>query len=478
MSIHAWFRLPRVRRGLAVSLVVLSTGGLVLARTPAGAGARVTPDTRVTLAGGANSTTFRGPGVSGRVALSHGNVLAQGEQRVFAEIDLKADVVDRAPVRAPLSLALVLDTSGSMGGEKIEQAKQSAIRLIREMRDDDEIAFVRYASDTEVVQRLSRVREVRESLIARVSQLSASGGTNIPPALDAAVAALASASAGRVRRVVLASDGLDASRAQAERVARAAAVSGLTVSSMGIGLDFDEAYMGAVAVAGHGNFAFVKDAAALATFLHRELEETATTVAQNVTARLRLPEGVRFVQAIGADGRVGSDGELALSVGSLFAGDERRVVVELGVSMPLGAARGFEGMVSWSGVSADTATARFGGLGLRGTDDPLAVEAGRDGAVIANAVSVLASLRQIEAAEAYARGDSGRAQALVDQNERDLRAAASAAPAPAATALAAQERSYAEAKKTFAKPRSEHTNAAAKAGAARDFNNLGRAAGY
>lgn len=478
MSIHAWFRLPRVRRGLAVSLVVLSTGGLVLARTPAGAGGRVTPDTRVTLAGGANATTFRGPGVSGRVAFSHGSVLAQGEQRVFAEIDLKADAAERAPVRAPLSLAVVLDTSGSMGGEKIEQAKQAAIKLIRDMRDDDEIAFVRYASDAEVVQRMARVRDVREALIARVSALSASGGTNIPPALDAAVAALAGASAGRVKRVVLASDGLDSSRAQAELIARNAAAGGLTVSSMGIGLDFDEAYMGGVAVAGRGNFAFVKDASALATFLRRELEETASTVAQNVTARLRLPEGARFVQAIGAEGRVGSGGELALSVGSLFAGDERRVVVELAVSAPLGVSRAFDGAVSWSGFAGDTATARFGGLTVKGTDDPLAVEAGRDGAVVANAVSVLASLRQIEAAEAYARGDGARAQALVDQNERDLRAAAAAAPAPVATALAAQERSYAESKKDFAKPRSQHTNAAAKAGAARDFNNLGRSSKF
>ena len=43
MSIQRWFRLPRVRRGLAVSLVVLSTGGLVLARTPPCAGSPERP---------------------------------------------------------------------------------------------------------------------------------------------------------------------------------------------------------------------------------------------------------------------------------------------------------------------------------------------------------------------------------------------------------------------------------------------------
>ena len=363
-SIHAWFRRSRVRSGLAVSLVVLSTGGLVLARTPLGGVAMTGPDTHVTLAGGSNATTFKGPGVSGRIALSHTKVLARGDQRVFAEIDLKADPAEQRVARAPLSIAIVLDTSGSMGGEKIEQAKRSAIRMIREMRDDDEIAFVRYASDTELVQPLARVGYVREALIARVQGISAGGGTNIPPALSQGLAALATASAGRVKRVVLASDGLDSSRVVAEQIARDASGRGVTVSSMGIGLDFDEGYMGGVAVAGHGNFAFVKDASALATFLHRELEETATTMAQNVTARVRLPDGFHFVRAIGGSGHV-EGGDLVVSAGSLFAGDERRIIVELGASVPLGQTRGFEGSVGWQAIGGDTA--RYGSSALVST---------------------------------------------------------------------------------------------------------------
>ena len=474
MSIHTWFRLPRIRRGLAASVLVLSTGGLVLARTPAGASTPGARETRVTLAGGSNAATFRGPGVRGRFALSHAAVLARGPQRLYAEIDLKADAAERRVERAPLALAVVLDTSGSMGGEKIDRAKDSIIRLLREMRDDDEIAFVRYASDTELVQPLARVGSVREALIRRVQQVEASGGTNIPPALVQGLGALALASKGRVRRVVLASDGLDASRALSEQIARDSTSRGITVSSMGIGLDFDEGYMGGVAVAGHGNFAFVKDGAALATFLHRELEETATTTAQGVVAHLRLPEGVRFVRAIGAEGRLGAGGEVELSVGALFAGDEQRVLVELEATVPLGERRAFEGSVAWSVVGGDTATARFAGVSVSGSDDALAVDQGRDGAVLANATSVLASARQIEAAEAYERGDNGRATALIEDNERALAAAAAAAPPAALPALMEQRRAYGETKRAFAAPPSEGSRAAAKAGAARDFGNMNR----
>ena len=463
MSIQAWFRPSRVRRSIAAGLVVLSTGGLVLARTPAGNGLSGGPETHVALAGGSNAASFSGPGVRGRFALSHTAVLAGGDRRVFAELDLRADPGDRPVTRAPLSIAVVLDTSGSMGGEKIDEAKRSCVKLVRDMRDDDEIAFVRYASDTELVQPLARVGQVREALIARIEAIQAGGGTNIPPALAQAMRALADAGKGRVRRVVLASDGLDQSRALAEQYAKSSADQGVTVSSMGIGLDFDEGYMGGVARAGHGNFGFVKDGASLATFLHRELEETATTTVEAVSARVRLPEGVRFVQATGAAAQQLGSGEIELTVGSLFAGDVRRVLVELTASVAAGESRGFEGSVAWSAVGGDTATARFGGVALAGSSDALAVEAGRDGAVLANATSVLASTRQIEAAAAYARGDDARAQALIEQNVSDLRAAAAVAPAAAAP-LQAQVAEYEGNRRSFAAPRgSDVGRAAAKA---------------
>ena len=74
---------------------------------------------------------------------------------------ITADAAERAQQRAPLSIAVVLDTSGSMGGEKIEQAKQAVVRLIRDLRDDDEGAFLRYSTDSEIAQPLARAGAVR-----------------------------------------------------------------------------------------------------------------------------------------------------------------------------------------------------------------------------------------------------------------------------------------------------------------------------
>src|SRR6185295_6413432 len=149
-----------------------------------GAVAAVTPS-------GLNTTSFAGPGAHGTFALSHTKILSGGEQRVFAELVLKADPAEQAKERAPLSMAIVLDTSGSMAGEKIDQAKQSVIQLLRDLRDDDEIALVRYSTESEVVQPLARAGRVRADLISRVEGLSAGVGTNIAPALSQGLSTLA-----------------------------------------------------------------------------------------------------------------------------------------------------------------------------------------------------------------------------------------------------------------------------------------------
>ncbi len=475
--LRSMFRTTRVRRGIAACAVILAAGGLVLFRAPS-PGQNGFTTTTIATPSGPTTATFTGPGAHGRLSLSHGKLLGGAPRTFYAELVLSADAGDEAKQRAPLSLAVVLDTSGSMGGEKIEQAKNSVIDLLRTMHADDEIALIRYDSESSVVQPLTRLGNVRDDLIRRVREIQSSGGTNIPPALQKGLAQLEEAGRGRVRRVVLVSDGLDSTRVQAEELARTSAQRGVTISSMGIGLDFDEAYMGGVARLGRGNFAFVKDTSALAGFLKREVKEGATTTLENATASLSLPEGVRFVRAVGADARPTEGGGVELSLGSLFSGDERRVVIELTGDIPTGALRDLGGQVTWSRVGGGSAEASIAGLQVGGASDSREVEEARNGAVLASAVSALASIRQLEATEAYNRGDGARAQALIEENESELAVAATAAPVAVAQALDRQRADYGEAKRAFAAapPASPEGKAAAKAGAAKDIANMARPA--
>lgn len=471
-SWQSWFRVPRVRRGLALGAVVLSCGGLVLYKAPAQARSAFS----MTAAAGKNASSFSGPGVHGSIALSQAKVLAGQRQPVYAEIKLTADATTPAKERAPIAMAVVLDTSGSMSGEKITEARRAVLALLRDMRDDDEIAFVRYSSSSELVQPLARVGDVRASLESRIQELRADGGTNIASGLSTGRAALGRADSGRIKRIVLVSDGLDGSRASSEALARSSFDSGITVSSLGVGLDFDESYMGSVATNGHGNFAFVKDGADMTAFLRKELVETSSTTIEHAKVRVRIPAGARFVRASGADARVDGD-EVELTFGALFSGDQRRALVELDTRLDEGEARSITATATWDRIGGGAERAQAKPILLVATRDAAEVDRDRDGEVLASVTSVLASQRQLEAAQAWSAGDLKKADSLIQQNLADLTTARAAAPKAAADALGRQAESYEEDKKAFAAPATEAGRVRAKAAAQKDLGNMGRA-GY
>jgi hypothetical protein len=165
-------------------------------------------------------------------------------------------------------------------------------------------------------------------------------------------------------------------------------------------------------------------------------------------------------------------------MGALFAGDERRVVLELDVDAPLGASLPIDARVSWLPVGDELATVSLEQLRLATTDSEAAMKATRDGAVWSSGVSAMASLRQLEATEAYAKGDAGRARQLISENKAELEEAAVSAPAPAAEALRAQAGDYDDTLDKFksADPSSAEGRAAAKSAAEADSKNLDRAA--
>src|SRR5262249_34955167 len=160
-------------------------------------------------------------------------------------------------------------------------------------------------------------------------------------------------------------------------------------------------------------------------------------------------------------------------LGSLFAGDERRAIVELTSSLETGDVRAIDAQASWSRVGGATADVTIPRLDVTAVASDDEVDRARDGAVFASATSAFASQREVEAAEAYAHGDSVRAQALIDQNIAALGAAASAAPAPAAASLAKQSAEYKLHKSSFAAtaPGSDEGKRAAKSAAAKDMSN-------
>lgn len=445
--LHALLSQRKVARALAAGSVALATGGIVLLRAPHPGAAAPKADVTVTPAGGgatAPRAEFRGPWAHGRVALSQGRVEAGGTRQVYAEIRVAAD--ERAPdaEARPVAMALVLDVSGSMDGEKIAQARESVLAMVDQMRDTDHIALVTYSDSARVVQPLALVRDVRSRLHAVVPTIGIEGGTNIPSGLQLGAQTLAEAPSGLVRRVVLMSDGRDGSGRSVEAIAgdvRLRADQGVTLSSLGVGADYDESYMTRLADAGRGNYEFLRDGAQLRAFLGRELQQATRTTVERAVAEVTLPAGWRLTRAYGAEASV-SGSTVRLPVGALYAGDERRLVLDLAVDAPaLGAvsAGALTASVSWhASPERRDVNVAAGPLALAVAPSAADALASRDATVHGEAEAVAVAARQQEAVNAWREGRVAQAQAAARQNLATLRALQAAAPSPGRAAQIAQ----------------------------------------
>jgi Ca-activated chloride channel family protein len=199
---------------------------------------------------------------------------AQKDLQVLIRIPAKAEVRER---HTPLSVALVLDRSGSMRGARLEAAKGAVKHFIDQLNPNDEVCLVTYDEQVAVPLPLTKVSGFRPLLPEILSSISSGGSTNLHAGWLEGAQQLAPESGGsKICRVVLLSDGkanagLQGVRTICDQVSQLAAA-GITTSTIGIGLDFNEYLMTEIAIAGHGTAMYGDRAEDLIEPLESEVE--------------------------------------------------------------------------------------------------------------------------------------------------------------------------------------------------------------
>jgi len=119
----------------------------------------------------------------GMQALAH----ASGKNRFFW-LSITPDI--QSEKVAAKNLTLVIDTSGSMSGKKMEQAQNALRFCIENLNEEDRFEIIRFSTEAESLagKLLPATRENRKRAIAFINQLQAIGGTNIEDALNMALA--------------------------------------------------------------------------------------------------------------------------------------------------------------------------------------------------------------------------------------------------------------------------------------------------
>jgi Ca-activated chloride channel family protein len=148
-----------------------------------------------------------GPQLTLRAEVGTPVVLSGGSRTAYLKVGLTGFELPDSKARAPVNLAIVLDRSSSMSGEKIQRAKEAAIMVVDRLRDDDIVAVISYDSVVEVLVPATRASE-REHIRNKIRALDARGMTALFAGVSKGAQELRKFLSGdHVNRVILLSDG-------------------------------------------------------------------------------------------------------------------------------------------------------------------------------------------------------------------------------------------------------------------------------
>jgi Ca-activated chloride channel family protein len=266
------------------------------------------------------------------------------EDGSFRHVDFHLQV-NAAPktdaARTPLTLALVLDRSGSMQGEKIQIAKEAALRVLDRLDERDQAALVVFDDRIDVVQAKAAVTPaLKASVRAALSLIEARANTALHEGWLTGCRAIASENAAGdagVSRCFLLTDGLaNVGITDPEQIAGEAAGirehAGIGTSTFGIGTDYNELLLGPMAVAGGGQFHHLRTAEEIANTFIGELGDLLAVSASQVRLEIEVqPEiQVDLISAYWSSTESSTVTRCALSIGDLASGEERHVVARFG----------------------------------------------------------------------------------------------------------------------------------------------------
>lgn len=368
---------------------------------------------------------------------------ADGETYVGLWVDTPRSA---AASRAPLDVALVVDTSGSMSGEKIENARTAAASFIDGLAEGDVVSLYAFSDSVRELAPPTAVDvNSRALLLQRLSGLYAAGGTNIYGGLRAAQDAITAAPPSHpVRRVVLISDGRanigPASATELADLAAGVTEVGAQVSAIGVGLDYDEGTLGAIAARTAGRLYHLEQPQQMASILHDELDLLGHTVATNAVIEFAPSPGV-LLEPVGVTHARRNGSTYEVPLGSLYGAQHREVLFRVRTSLrspgpqTLGSAR-----LRYEDPSRRGANQRSDALAIRVE----AVASGGAGATDERVATMVTrwevAQRQMRAAQAMNEGDVGRADAtLAEAQQLIARAQQSTRSAELRTRMAQQE---------------------------------------
>ena len=273
------------------------------------------------------------------VALGQPVLKAGQKQTTYLKVGLTGFPMKTDRERTPVNMAIVLDRSGSMSGEKIRKAKEAAQMALDRLSSRDIVSVVAYNHTVNVLMPATKLTD-KAAARAAVGQLHAAGNTALFAGVSKGAHELRKfLDRNRVNRVLLLSDGLanvgPSSPVELGDLGASLIKEGMAVTTIGLGGGYNEDLMSQLAEKSDGNHYFAENATDLARLFKAELGDVLSVVAQEVVVKIKCAEGIRPVRVIGREADI-TNRHVTVMMNQLYSEQEKYVLLE--VEVPAGQA--------------------------------------------------------------------------------------------------------------------------------------------
>ncbi len=362
-------------------------------------------------------------------------ILPSGKKQTdYLKVSLTGFSLPAKIKRTPVNVAIVIDRSGSMSGEKIARARDAAIQAVNRLNSNDIVSIITYESTVNVLVPATKLSD-KSSVIEAIRKITPAGSTALFAGVSKGAEEVKKFLAkNRVNRIILLSDGLanvgPSTPSELGALGASLARENISVSTIGLGLGYNEDLMTQLAMKSDGNHAFVENAADLVRIFNREFDDVLSVVAQEISITIKCAPGIRPVRVLGREAEI-SGQNVVTSMNQLYGGQEKYVLLE--IEVPAGEADKTRNVatvnISYANMITKTTDKLQSSLAVRYTNSETAVAKAKNKKVIESAVIQIATKNNEEAMKLRDQGKINEAKKKLESNVRYMKKYAPASAA-------------------------------------------------